>query len=108
MTSSTPSRQVRVEDGGRVVAAADLQPCEPPGTVQASVHVEPGHLPAGTRTKLVEEVFDTDEVKEARRFKGVVPRGDSEVLGSMRERLPDAVTRPAGATVIVEGRTPDA
>ena len=42
----------------------------------------------------------------AQRFKGVVPRGDSELLGSMRDRLPDSVTRSAGASVIVEADTP--
>jgi hypothetical protein len=108
MTGSATSRQVRVEDEGRVVAEAELQQCDPPGTVQASVHVESGHLPVGARAQLVADVFDSAEVKGAERFKGVVPRGDSELLGSMRDRLQDSVTRSAGASVIVEADTPHA
>lgn len=104
--TQTPPTRVQVEDDGRVVAEAHVQPCDPPGTVQAAVHVEPGHVPVAARTQLVAEVFDTSQVKEADRFRGVVPRGDAEVLGSMRDRLPDAVTRPAGASVIIEGNTP--
>lgn len=104
--TSTPRTNLQVEADGRVVAEAHVQPCDPPGTVQAAVHVEPGHVPVGARAQLVAEVFDTAQVKEADRFRGVVPRGDAEVLGSMRDRLPDPVTRPAGASVIIEAETP--
>ena len=108
MSSDQASRRVQVEQDGRVVAEAEIERLDPPGAVKAAVHVESGHLPTGVRSRLVADVFDCPEVKDAEHFTGVVPRGDAELLDCMRERLTDPATRPAGASVIVEADTPHA
>jgi hypothetical protein len=104
MSSDTPHRHVTIEQEGRVVAEAEVQHLDTPGTVQAEVHVESGHMAPGTRSRIVDEVLDDPDVREAERFKAVLPRGDAEVLERVRERLDDVSTHSAGASVVVEGR----
>jgi hypothetical protein len=105
LSTDSPRRHVTIEEQGRVLAEAELQNIDPPGTIQAAVHVESGHLPPGTRTRLVDDVLETADVKGAERLKAVVPRGDAEVLVCVRDGLDDVTTRSAGASVVVEGET---
>ena len=47
------------------MAAADIEVVDP-SEVRASLHVESGHLPMGTRTRLVDAVLDTIQSTLAR------------------------------------------
>jgi len=59
--------QISVDDeDGRHMAAADIEVVDP-SEVRASLHVESGHLPVGTRTRLVDAVLDTPEVSSRER-----------------------------------------
>jgi len=61
MTDRARSRISVDDEDGRHVAAADIEVVDS-SEVRASLHVESGHLPVGTRTRLVDAVLDTPEV----------------------------------------------
>lgn len=69
---------------------------------RVSLHVEPGHLPAGTRVRLVDAVFDDPEVRSRRRVEIALPLGDTEILDRVRERGAVVASRPAGSTSLIE------
>jgi hypothetical protein len=69
---------------------------------RVSLHVEPGHLPAGTRARLVDAVFDDPDVRTRRRVEVALPLGDTEILDRVRERGLIVASRPAGSTGLVE------
>jgi len=95
---------VEIEAEGRMVATADIHLTDEPGVVHSDLHVEPGHLPGGTRSRLVDAVLDLPEVDEAQRLVATMPLGDTEMLQRVRERCDRVEARPAGATKIVEVR----
>jgi hypothetical protein len=98
------TQHVEVVDDGRVVASADVAAT---GTAAvAALHVEPGHLPPGTRTQLVDAVLDVPEVAGADRLTTAGPAGDVEVAQRVRERLDDVEARSAGATTFHDGTVP--
>jgi hypothetical protein len=104
-------QRVAVEDeDGRCVAEADIEVVGG-AEVRASLHVEAGHLPRGTRTRLVDAVLDTPEVTSAEHVQVALPLGDTEILERVRERCDPEEVRAAGATCLVEadlaGRRPD-
>src|SRR5215203_588726 len=101
MTNDAPHRHVEIEDHGRLVASADLEPVSDAHAVRVSVHVEAGHVSPGTGARLVDAVLDAPEVPHAERLEVTVPRGEAGVLDRVRERCEDVTTRPAGATVLV-------
>jgi hypothetical protein len=103
-----PSSRVEVDDDGAVVAFADVDRPEGSEAARASLHVEGGHRPPGTGARLVDAVLETEEVREAGAVIAAVPKGESEAIEKAHERLPEATTRQAGATVIVEGQLPSA
>ena len=86
-------RHVELSEGGQVVAAAEV-------TTPAE-----GTAP-GWRRELVDAVMDLPEVRASRRLEATIPLGDGELLGRLRERTWDTVTRPAGSTVLVDGNIP--
>jgi hypothetical protein len=47
--------------------------------------------------------MDLPEVQRSSRLEATVPAGDAESLNRLRERTEDAVTRPAGSTVLLDG-----
>src|SRR5205823_10228470 len=102
-TSPFEPRHVEVKDGGQTVAAAEVTPCErAAGTVRTSLHPSSGHIPPGSRSRLVDSVMDLPEVQASARLEATVPLGDAEALERLRERTRDAVTRAAGSTVLVD------
>jgi hypothetical protein len=68
------------------------------------MHVESGHLPGGTRTRLVDAVLKHPRVDEADRLLATMPLGDTEMLDRVRERCDDVEPRAAGATKLVNAR----
>jgi hypothetical protein len=75
---------------------------------RASLHVAAGHLPAGTRTRLVDAVFDDPEVRARRQVQVTLPLGDTEILDRVRERGVIATFRAAGSTCLLEADLPQA
>jgi len=106
---SEKSRRVEVKDHGQTVAAAEVKTVEhPAGTVRTSLVPASGHTPPGSRASLVDAVMDLPEVQAGARLEATVPLGDAESLERLRERTEDAVTRPAGSTVLVDADIPPA
>src|SRR4051812_26194622 len=95
-------RELNVDDGTRVVARAAVHVDAEAGVVQASMHVEAGHLPAGVRSELVDAVLDQPEVAKGTQLQATIPAGDSEMLERLRDRCPEMESRPAGATTLVD------
>lgn len=75
-------------------------------TARASLHVEPGHLPVGTRARLVDAVLDDPDVRSRRQVQVSLPLGDTEILDRMRERGLLTTFRAAGSTCLVEAELP--
>ena len=104
MTRTDASRRhVAIDQDGRCLAMADVEWGTVTGTAMASLHVESGHLPVGTCSRLVDAVLDTPEVSGAERIKASVPRDYAEILEQMRRRCDAVSVRAAGASVIIEG-----
>lgn len=107
MTNPDGSRHIEVGDGGQPVAAAEVTTAAgADGTVRASLQTPAGHITPGRRASLVDEVMDLPEVQASARMEATIPLGDSESLERLRERTEDAVTRPAGSTVLLDANIP--
>ncbi|SDF83959.1 hypothetical protein [Klenkia brasiliensis] len=104
MDAAEETQHVEVEAEGRVVASADVVAAD--SSAVAALHVEPGHLPPGTRSKLVDAVLDAPAVAAADRLTTAGPAGDVEVAQRVRERLDDVEARRAGATTFHDGTVP--
>jgi hypothetical protein len=72
------------------------------GTVRTSLYPSSGHVPPGSRARLVDSVMDLPEVRASARLEATGPLGDAEALQRLRERTRDAVTRPVGSTALVD------
>jgi hypothetical protein len=102
MTRSADHPTIQIEAEGKTLASAEVHPTDDPGLVHSDMHVESGHLPAGTRSRLVDAVLEHPEVEEADRLLATMPLGDTEMLDRVRERCDDVQARAAGATKLVE------
>jgi hypothetical protein len=102
MTRSADHPTIQIEADGRTLASAEVHPTDEPGLVHSDLHVESGHLPAGTRTRLVDAVLEHPEVEEADRLLATMPLGDTEMLDRVRERCDDVDAHAAGATKLVQ------
>jgi len=105
MTSKDKPRRVEVKDGDQTVAAAEVAE-HAEGTVRTSLLPTSGHTPPGSRASLVDAVMDQPEVQAGTRLEATLPLGDAESLERLRERTDDAVSRPAGSTVLVDADLP--
>ena len=105
MTHPEDARRVEIKDGDQTVAAAEVSQHDG-GTTRASLHASSGHVPPGRRADLVDAVVDLPEVQASSRLEATIPLGDGELLGRLRERTQDAVTRPAGSTALVDANIP--
>ena len=104
MTDTGQQQHITIDHEGRAVASADLESCKNTDTISASMHVESGHLPAGTRTQLVDAVVDRASVLQAERLQASLPAGDGEILDRLRERCPNMHTRAAGASCLADAQ----
>jgi hypothetical protein len=101
-----PPRHVEVAEDGEVVAFALVEPLEDRAVVRAALHARAGHLPAGTRSRLVDAVLDLPEITESHRLEATLPIGDTESLERLRERCEEVQTRPAGASCLLDAVLP--
>lgn len=99
-------QHVTVEEAGRIVAEALVHNDLERSVLNATLHVEPGHLPPGTRSRLVDAVLEQSEAEPGTRLEVAFPAGDAEILDRMRERCGEVETRAAGATVLLNGAVP--
>jgi hypothetical protein len=106
MTATHNARHVELAEGGQLLAAAEVESLADPGVVRASLHAESGHLPSGTRSRLVDAVLDSPEAMRSGRLEATVPLGDAESLDRLRARCDDVETRPAGGSCLVDAVLP--
>jgi hypothetical protein len=107
MTGPDRPRYIEVADDGQLAAAAEVTTGEgADGVVRASLHTPAGHITPGRRASLVDAVMDLPEVQASERMEATIPLGDGESLERLRERTEAAVTRPAGATTLVDADIP--
>jgi hypothetical protein len=99
----TDDRQITVEEDGTVVAQASVSVSAEDHRAHAHVHVAAGHLPVGTRQKMVDAVHEAVCEDDGQHLTASVPLGDAELVQGLSERLDDVSLRAAGATSIVEG-----
>jgi len=94
--------RVSIQDqDGRCVATAEIQ-FVGQSAARASLHIESGHLPAGTRTRLVDALLDMPEFRSCKHVQVALPLGDTEILDRVRERCHPDQVRAAGTTCLVE------
>ena len=98
------AQHITIDDDGRLLAEADVRATKQ--AVQAAFRVEAGHLPPGTRTKLVDAVLDFTRAVPGIPLHATLPAGDAEMLQRIRERCATVTTRAAGATCQVDTETP--
>ena len=92
-------------DDGSTLAVATIDVIDL-DVVRAALHVTPGHLPAGTRTRLVDAVLADPDVRSRRQVQVTLPLGDTEILDRLRERGVLTTFRAAGSTCLVEADLP--
>ena len=99
--------QISIDDEeGRQLGVAAIDVVDD-SMVRASLHVEAGHLPPGTRTRLVDAVLDSPEVSSRRHVEVAVPIGDGEMLDRVRERSDHEETRAAGSSCLIDAELPE-
>ena len=105
MSDSTHHDHVEVTDAGRRVADAGISTS--PGldaTARVDFHAESGHLPAGTRSRLVDAVMDEPAVRECSHLEASVPSTDAESMNRLRERTTQMSAHVAGSTILVSAK----
>ena len=100
--SSTP-QYITLTDEGQLLAEATIRSATHRPSIHADLHVEAGHLPVGTRTRLVDAVLDATAVEPGIHLQVTLPAGDGEILDRLRERCDDLQTRSAGASCLATG-----
>ena len=95
---------ILIEENGHLLAHAEVYPTDQPGLIHSEMHVESGHVPGGTPTRLVDAVLAHPQVDEADRLLATMPLGDTEMLARVRQRCRDVHAHAAGATKIVDAR----
>ena len=104
MNSSSDHPTILIEMDGHTLATAEVHRTDVAGLVHTDLHVESGHLPAGTRARLVDAVLAHPDVDHAERLLATMPLGDVEMLERVRERCGQVRAHAAGATKLVEAR----
>jgi hypothetical protein len=109
MSGHDQHEHVEIKDGDQIVAGAEVTTsADSEGTARASLHAAAGHIAPGRRASLVDAVMDLPQVQESERLQAAAPLGDGELLERLRERTEESTTRPAGSTVLLEAKIPDA
>jgi hypothetical protein len=104
MTRSSDRPTILIELDGHTLATAEVHRTDVAGLVHTDLHVESGHLPAGTGARLVDAVLAHPDVDHAERLLATMPLGDVEMLERVRERCEQVQAHAAGATKLVEAR----
>src|SRR3954466_10788289 len=76
MTGPDDRSTVQIHADGRVLAEAEVRPTGEPGVVASAMHVESGHPPQGTRSRLVDAVLEHPYVDEAEQLVATMPISD--------------------------------
>ncbi|MDT7554049.1 MAG: hypothetical protein QOI16_2585 [Pseudonocardiales bacterium] len=106
MTEHFPPRTEIVRDeAGRRVASADIAVVNE--AARASLSVEAGHVPAGTREQLVDAVLDSPEVSASHQIDVAIPIGDADMLHRIRERCDNTESHTAGASCLIKAEVPN-
>jgi hypothetical protein len=100
--SSTP-QYITLTDDGQILAEATIRSATHRPSLHADLHVEAGHLPVGTRTRLVDAVLEVTAAEPGTHLQVTLPAGDGEILDRLRERCDDLQIRSAGASCLVTG-----
>ena len=100
--SSTP-QYITLTDEDQILAEATIRSATHRPAIHADLHVEAGHLPAGTRTRLVDAVLDLTAAEPGTHLQVTLPAGDGEILDRLRERCDNLQTRSAGASCLATG-----
>lgn len=100
------SHRLTIEDNGRLLAQATLRINTETHSVHADLHVESGHLPVGTRTRLVDAVLNQPSADPGTHLEVTLPAGDGEILDRLRQRCDDLQVRPAGSSCLARGLVP--
>lgn len=95
-----------IEDNGRVLAEATLRVRPDNDSVHADLHIEAGHLPVGTRSRLVDAVLDQPSTHPGAQLDVTLPAGDAEILARLRQRCEDLQVRTAGSSCLARGMVP--
>jgi hypothetical protein len=104
MMTRSPDPTILISLDGHTLATAEVHRTDVAGVVHTDLHVESGHLPAGTRARLVDAVLAHPDVDHAERLLATMPLGDVEMLERVRERCDQVQAHAAGATKLVEAR----
>ena len=108
MTDQPPRRNVEIFYGDRVVTSAYVTVSPAVShTVRASVHAQSGHLPAGSRTNLIDAILELPEVQASGHLEVTVPLGDAESIQRLGQRTYRMTTRAAGASVLIDADLPE-
>jgi len=100
--SSTP-QYITLTDANQILPDATVRSATHRPAIHADLHVEAGHLPVGTRTRLVDAVLDLTAAEPGTHLQVTLPAGDGEILERLRERCDDLQTRSAGASCLATG-----
>jgi hypothetical protein len=100
--SSTP-QYLTLTDDNQILAEATIRSAIHRPSIHADLHVEAGHLPIGTRTRLVDAVLDLTAAEPGTHLQVTLPAGDGEILDRLRERCDDLQIRSAGASCLATG-----
>ena len=99
----TDDTQIIVEEDGQVLARATVTNASEEGESRAQVQMASGHLPVGTRQKVVDAVQEAVIEHQTRRLTVTVPCGDAELVEGIWDHLDHVELRAAGATSIIRG-----
>ena len=100
--SSTP-QYITLTDDNQILAEATIRSATHRPAIHADLHVEAGHLPVGTRTRLVDAVLDLTAAEPGTHLQVTLPAGDGEILDRLRQRCDNLQTRAAGASCLATG-----
>ena len=101
--SGTHQHITLTDDHQMILAQATIRSATHCPSIHADLHVEAGHLPIGTRTRLVDAVLDLTAAEPGTHLQVTLPAGDGEILDRLRERCDDLHIRSAGASCLVSG-----
>jgi hypothetical protein len=99
-----PRTEIIYDEDGRRVASANIEIVEQ--KARASLRVEAGHIPSGTRERLVDAVLDSPEVNASQQIEAAIPIGDGDMLHRIRERCDTTETRAAGTSCLINAEMP--